>query len=158
MRDRKWTNACSVAFNFCHSFQMDDFDAFLFPIWHQSHFFLVVGYPRFKRWDYYNTMWWRKHHWEHALAFVSCLKLLNFRHLCSFIGCMAITIHIYFRKGSSARSSDQEARTLEVEVCIMLQVAYSKVTDRHICNPCTNTLLLSVCVHTLTTSMFFCLL
>ncbi|XXG62071.1 hypothetical protein AAC387_Pa05g0513 [Persea americana] len=69
MRDRQWSNACSAAFSFCLSHRMDEFDVFLFPVWHESHFYLLVAYPRLKRWEYYNTMGWTKRHWEYAWAF-----------------------------------------------------------------------------------------
>ena len=63
----------------------NEYEMLLFPIWHQSHFFLLVGFPKRERWEFYNNLD-NDADWSYTRHFVS-VSLLTFIYLYFSISC-----------------------------------------------------------------------
>lgn len=54
-----------------------EYQMLFFPVWYQSHFFLLVGYPKREKWEYYNSLD-SDDYWKYARHFVSIFLLLKY--------------------------------------------------------------------------------
>ena len=57
-----------------------EYQMLFFPIWHESHYFLLVGYPKREKLEFYNSLD-NDADWEYTRHFVSLSLLKNMYYI-----------------------------------------------------------------------------